>query len=185
MQNIIINYFLLIYLDYVKDCHDAHGNDLAQLYIGDGELAYAFAYGTVSGTTYRTYTYGSRCLCVDSDVLLVADSSIFIEFDPEDTLYLPWDTEVVEAGAFEGCAARNVRIDTFDSVRMIGSRAFANCPNLMYIEIDASNDGITIADDAFADSPHVHICGTFDKPGRLQVLEYAYSHGIPFVEMDW
>ena len=95
---------------------------------------------------------------------------------------LPSGLHEVKAGAFAG----NTLLSTLvvpNTVTSIGSEAFKNCTGLS--EVSIASREITIADDAFADSLNVHICGTFDSAGRLQVLDYAYSHGIPFVEMDW
>ena len=61
------------------------------------------------------------------------------------TLALPADLQIIEKEAFAGAAFEAVIIP--DGCTSIGSRAFANCPNLVYVRIPASVT--SIADDAF------------------------------------
>ena len=88
----------------------------------------------------------------------------------EHVLVLPEALTVIEEEAFEGVAAITVVIP--DGAVSIGSRAFADCPSLKYVEIPASVTGI--ADDAFAGSSVIFICG-FDS----FAYQYAQEHGIP------
>lgn len=69
------------------------------------------------------------------------------------TLTLPSDLRRIEAEAFEGLAFQTVVIP--DTCTAIGSRAFANCRNLVYVYIPASVTDI--AADAFDDCPNVII----------------------------
>ena len=68
-------------------------------------------------------------------------------------LDLPADLETVEAETFEGGAFEAVLIP--DGCTAIGSRAFADCKNLVYVRIPASVT--TVADDAFSGSDQAHL----------------------------
>ena len=69
------------------------------------------------------------------------------------TIRLPAGLKTVEANAFEGLAAQAVIIPS--GCTSIGSEAFANCPNLLYVQIPAS---VTIIDNnAFSGSNRVVI----------------------------
>lgn len=70
-----------------------------------------------------------------------------------ETLYLPAMLTEIEDSAFEGIAAEAVQIPY--GVTSIGSRAFADCPNLMAVYIPGSVG--YIADDAFDGSDNVEL----------------------------
>ena len=76
----------------------------------------------------------------------------------------------IEDSAFEGDTFTHVYLG--ESVTRIGSRAFADCEQLLYIFIP--NPDTFIADDAFDGSPNVVI----GCPGG-EVSSYAEAHGIP------
>ena len=68
-------------------------------------------------------------------------------------LRLPAELRVIDDEAFMGLAVDGVIIP--DGCTEIGSKAFAECPNLVYIKVPASVTGI--ADDAFEGSVQVRI----------------------------
>ena len=68
-------------------------------------------------------------------------------------LRLPAMLSAIETEAFEGAAFEAVIVP--DGCTSIGSRAFASCPNLIYVKISASVT--SIADDAFEGSDQVRI----------------------------
>jgi len=72
---------------------------------------------------------------------------------PLTTLYLPSMLKEIEEEGFMGITAQAVIIP--DGCTKIGSRAFADCPNLVYVYIPASVT--SIAEDAFAGSGQVEI----------------------------
>ena len=72
--------------------------------------------------------------------------------DESSKLILPAFLNEIGEEAFAGIAVRMVVVP--DGCTSIGSRAFANCPNLVRIVVPA---GIYIADDAFEGSPKVTV----------------------------
>ena len=89
---------------------------------------------------------------------------------------LPDDLEIVDEGAFEGIDAATVFIP--DGVTEIGSRAFADCPNLKHIHLP---NGLTIADDAFDGVTDLFVYG----PEGGFAESYADSHdGITFIPIN-
>ena len=66
---------------------------------------------------------------------------------------LPAMLEEIDEEAFMGMAAEGIIIP--DGCTTIGPRAFATCPNLIYVKIPASVT--SIADDAFEGSDQVRI----------------------------
>ena len=56
----------------------------------------------------------------------------------------------------------------------IGTRAFANCPNLRKVVISSAN--VTIADDAFAGCTDLLIVA----PKNSTAHQYAIAHGLEF-----
>lgn len=67
--------------------------------------------------------------------------------DPTKILYLPEDLTRIEANAFEGIDAEAIVVPA--GCEYIGDRAFANCPNLVYVSYPES---ATLAGDPFAGS---------------------------------
>ena len=79
-----------------------------------------------------------------SDVLALGEISI---------MRLPAMLEEIDEEAFMGMAAEGIIIP--DGCTAIGSKAFANCPNLIYIKIPSSVT--VIAEDEFVGSNQVRI----------------------------
>ena len=88
-------------------------------------------------------------------------------------LRLPKNLRTIEAAAFEGVTATYVILPS--GVESIGSRAFADCPNLARVIIPASVR--VIDDNAFAGSSQV----TFECPPGSYAESYAGNHGIPVI----
>ena len=88
-------------------------------------------------------------------------------------LSLPATLKEVNDEAFAGIDAQQVIIPA--TAEIIGSKAFAECENLQIIVI--SNPSLSIASDAFVDSPSVVIYA----PAAGTVQEYAQTAGIPFI----
>ena len=86
---------------------------------------------------------------------------------------LPTSLREIEAEAFEGGAFSFVRLP--DGTASIGSRAFANCPNLMHIYIPASATSIDPA--AFAGTTGLTIYGTDGSYAEF----YAGKYGFAFI----
>ena len=97
-------------------------------------------------------------------------------FDYADFI-LPGDLKTIEESAFEGIDATIVVIP--EGVTIIGSRAFAACPNLKHVSVP---DSVTrIVSDAFDGCGAVYLYGT--KGGLVQ--SYAQGHsGVEFVAME-
>lgn len=70
-----------------------------------------------------------------------------------------------------------------ESLRTIGSEAFAECPSLCYIRV---YDGITqISEDAFANAPNLCLyIYTMEYDKVSYVEQYAITHRIPYVKRD-
>ena len=88
-------------------------------------------------------------------------------------MVLPAGTIRIEEEAFAGTGAERIRLP--EQVSEIGSRAFADCPNLTGIYIPAGSE--TIAEDAFADTNGLVIYGEAGSAAQ----DYAERKGIVFV----
>ena len=88
-------------------------------------------------------------------------------------LFLPASLTEIEAEAFAGGRFEYIRVPA--GVTKIGSRAFADCPYLRYIEIQ----GMTteIAPDSFYGAYGVTICAPFNSSAAA----FAKEYGIPFI----
>ena len=87
-------------------------------------------------------------------------------------LSLPASLTGIEDEAFAGGSFEYVRVPA--GVTMIGSRAFADCPNLKYVEIQGMTTGI--APDAFYGTFGLTIYAPFDSSAAA----FAKEHGIDF-----
>ena len=124
----------------------------------------------VEGHTYGINVYAARYAW--NEVGAYREFTVVSNDDPyaENVLRLPAALGVIEDEAFEGVSARTVVIPNGTS--SIGSRAFADCGMLKYVEIP---DSVTsIAGDAFAGSNVTFICNDGST-----AYAYAQSHGIP------
>ena len=94
-----------------------------------------------------------------------------------DRLVLPENLTAIEESTFEGIDASVVVIP--DGVTIIGSRAFAACPNLKHVSVP---DSVTrIVSDAFDGCGTVYLYGT--KGGTAQ--DYSKDHGnINFISLN-
>jgi len=89
---------------------------------------------------------------------------------------LPASLTAIEAEAFAGNAFTCVQLPEVTTV--IGSRAFAGCPNLSYIYIPGATE--TIAEDAFSGVSGLTILGRSDSYAKT----YAQQNGILFVAVE-
>ena len=89
---------------------------------------------------------------------------------------LPDSLTTIEAEAFEGGAFTYVQLP--EGVTSIGSRAFADCPNLAYIYIPEETG--TIASDAFSGVSGLTILGHSGSYAEV----YAQRNGIAFVAVE-
>lgn len=112
-------------------------------------------YVVKSGTSLFSYKYRSDTVALYSQDELTLSSSRYRPApttpDPDTltTLTLPASLETIDEGAFEGVAAQRIVVP--EGVTAIGKRAFAACPNLVYITLPDSLQ--SIATNAFADCP--------------------------------
>ncbi len=90
-------------------------------------------------------------------------------------LFLPASLTEIEAEAFAGGSFEYVRVPV--GVTMIGSRAFADCPNLKYIEIKGPST--EIAPDAFDGSDGITIYAPFNSSAAA----YAQEHGFEWIAL--
>ena len=130
----------------------ASANNLKKLYLTNPNTwwyTYTF-YNTPNLTVY--YPEGGQAeVCankaIQNGLTHDQDSSrnVFRTFDPTDLakLSLPKNLKTIEAQAFVGITARKIVVPA--GVSEIKSKAFANCPNLEYLELPAGQ--IKIADD--------------------------------------
>lgn len=95
-----------------------------------------------------------------------------------ETLRLPEQTREVAANAFEGISASKVILP--DGVTKIGSRAFADCQNLLYAVLPESLTYHSIAEDAFSGCIRLTILCAAESDAQ----QYAETHGIPFIITD-
>ena len=109
---------------------------------------------------------------VDNDPLHNAT----IHYGTAPDFILPDSLTTIEAEAFEGGAFRYVQLP--EGVTSIGSRAFADCPNLAYIYIPEETD--TIARDAFEGVSGLTILGHSGSYAEV----YAQRNGIAFIAVE-
>ena len=116
------------------------------------QSSYGYTLTLPSGSTI-TYEFGSdmkKMYTAEELAIAAANYVPPIEVpDPADmtTLTLPAGLVTLESAALEGVAAQRIVLPA--GLRRIESRAFAACPNLVYINLPAEIE--TIAADAFAD----------------------------------
>ena len=95
--------------------------------------------------------------------------------NPETLLTLPYSLTEIEAEAFAGGSFEYVRVP--EEVTRIGSRAFADCPNLRCVMILSPT--LEIAPDAFANAKGLTICARHDSSAAA----YAQRYGFDFIAM--
>ncbi len=102
------------------------------------------------------------------------DVTLYAQWKKMGVMNLPKDVTVIEAQAFAGSSAAVVSIH--DGCTKIGSKAFANCPNLYRIYIPASVTDIAL--DAFEGCPNLVIYA----PAGSVAIRVAKYNDIPFNE---
>jgi len=106
----------------------------------------------------------------------LSTAAIHYAFPPAADFVLPASLTAIGEEAFAGGAFTRVQLS--EGVTAIGSRAFADCPQLAYIYIPAATD--TIAEDAFAGVDGLTILGHSESYAAL----YALLSGIAFAAVD-
>lgn len=129
------------------------------------QIAFSTQFPSVLLYEKNSTTLGAR---VDTDNDGVYDTDL----DSITLFKVPEALERIDESAFEGCAFTHVVLG--DRVTTIDASAFANCPNLVYIEIPQFVT--SIADDAFSGSDGVTI---MCKKGSV-AHEFAENHGISY-----
>lgn len=151
------------------------GNQLRELDIracsGLTMLVEAFDPEHYNGIVYYGESYKQRYLSYDENVVLITNDAV-----PAPDFILPASLTTIEAEAFAGGAFNYAQLS--EGVTAIGSRAFADCPNLAYIYIPTATG--TIAKDAFADVDGLTILGHSDSYAEF----YAQRNGYTFVALD-
>ena len=142
------------YLVDVTNCDSGTVGAPDQLFLAGytTQSSYGYTLTLLSGSTI-TYEFGSdmkKMYTAEELAIAAANYVPPIEVpDPADmtTLTLPAGLVTLESAALEGVAAQRIVLPA--GLRTIESRAFAACPNLVYINLPAEIE--TIAADAFAD----------------------------------
>ncbi len=142
------------YLVDVTNCDSGTVGAPDQLFLAGytTQSSYGYTLTLPSGSTI-TYEFGSdmkKMYTAEELAIAAANYVPPIEVpDPADmtTLTLPAGLVTLESAALEGVAAQRIVLPA--GLRTIESRAFAACPNLVYINLPAEIE--TIAADAFAD----------------------------------
>jgi len=119
----------------------------ASVMMSDGSKVPEGVYVTVNGETPTSVKVDGNLLIVTKDY----------KMDSQVTFKLPAELTTIKAEAFEGSIAEAFDIPA--GCTSVGSRAFANCPNLKVLIIRSSS--ISIADDALA--------GNFEETGACRV----------------
>ena len=106
-------------------------------------------YGLEDGKTYEIFVHGMAV------GYAAGNTSLLVSSRQPTVLNLPAGLKEIGTEAFAGTVAEKIIVPA--GVTIIGARAFANCPNLVEIELP---DGITSFDaSAFADSGPVFVYG--------------------------
>ena len=121
---------------------------------------------SLNGRKYRCqvgggYTGTFIAICIRSDDPFV-----------EDVLYLPDDLTEIKSEGFAAVSAYTVVIP--ESVIEIGSRAFANCSEMRYVQFQGND--CEISDDSFEGTHVIFLC----QEGSA-AEEYAIEHDIPYL----
>ena len=128
--------------------------------VSENGTVYAVGCGTAN--VYATAPGGAYTTCV-----------ITVLSGLEDALHLPGMLTEIEEEAFAGVDAAYVAVP--ETVRVIGARAFADCPTLRLVEFEMGTVGL--GEDVFANCPELTILA----PSGGTVEQYAAQNGIPFV----
>ena len=131
-------------------------------------------FGNKVFTHYRHYeTSKSYYLEFDNKVTLVANGETLYAVWMYPDFVLPTALTTIEQEAFVGGAFSCVKLP--ETVTTIGSRAFADCPNLAYIYIPEATT--SIASDAFSGVTGLTVFGAEDSYAAF----YAQRHGFTFI----
>ena len=109
----------------------------------------------------------------DNEALINAVIHFAADMLPAPDLILPTGLTSIEEEAFAGGAFTSAKLS--DETTSVGSRAFADCPNLKYIRIPAATT--EIASDAFSGVNGLTIIGSSGSYAET----YAAAHGHTFV----
>lgn len=129
--------------------------------------AYVFSMqNSLNGRKYRCqvgggYTGTFIAICIRSDDPFV-----------EDVMYLPEDLTEIKTEGFAGVTAYTVVIP--ENVAEIGSRAFADCIEMRYVQFEG-NDCV-ISEDSFEGTHAIFLCHE-----ESSAKEYAVQHDIPYL----
>ncbi len=128
-------------------------------------IGYKFSgWSTNKNTGFISYHPGD-IYTKDENIVLTA----IWELEPD--LVLPTSLATVESEAFSGGAFTYTVLPV--TTTSIGSKAFANCPNLKHIEIPA--DEITIAKDAFSGVTDLTIHCHADSDAYWYAQRYGFN----------
>lgn len=149
--------------------------------------------GYSSSTVWGTLLYDNRYNCIGFSIAadLQAGTTYYLSFDDQGfdlnllvepqysdpnpyaaSSAVPRSVSVIADNAFEGCGFESFQVPA--GTTSIGTRAFANCPNLRKVVISSAN--VTIADDAFAGCTDLLIVA----PKNSTAHQYAKAHGLEF-----
>jgi len=139
----------------------------------------------MSGTTIRTKGYissvGTNSLLKCKKVYVRSGTALYnycrnngISYSKISSkpLVFPETIKAVSEEAFIGLTVEE--IDLGDGVEIIGARAFANCKNLVFLDLP---DNVQIGENAFEGCPNLTLICTRDSAGYL----YARENGIPYI----
>lgn len=140
----------------------ASGNT-AYIRLNDGEYnaftgSQRFELGTVTGQMIHTVAFIRNSASPRPDIFLG----------------LPASLRFIEDEAFAGGTFTYIRIPAETTV--IGSRAFADCPNLKYVDIQGNTT--EIAEDAFENADGLTIIGKFQSTAIAFAKAHGYSYYI-------
>ena len=153
---------------------DANMTLYAQWYTNSSTASINLPTPTREGYTFKGWASSRTATSGTTGIYFpVQNETLHAIWQPDTIFILPSELTGIEEEAFAGGAFSNVHVP--EQVTTIGTRAFADCPNLRNIDIPEST--ISIASTAFANVSNLTIHGIDGSYAE----SYAAKHGFDFI----
>ncbi len=169
------------YIADIANCDDGSIGSPDHLFLtgcAGGSPDTYFVYPTHN--TYVYFQYDADTLAVYPQTWLEMSSEKYVERTPDpwenlDTVTIPRDTVEIRESAFEGADMERVILP--EGVKVIGSRAFAQCEKLRYVNL--LEGLLAIADDAFAGCENLTVLCAKGSAEEAYAQEHGFACAYP------